>query len=126
LGVPIDRVTVVTGDTRRFRYAVGTFASRAAVMSGNAIAAAARKVRHKALRIAAEALEADPGDLEILDGVVQVKGAPGASIPLSTVAVLSNPLRYAFDEETKRATQFATVADRRSSRRTRTRPRSRS
>ena len=111
LGVPIDRVTVVTGDTRRFRYAVGTFASRAAVMSGNAVAAAARKVRQKALRIAAEALEADPGDLEILDGVVQVKGTPGASIPLSTVAVLSNPLRYAFDEETKRATQFATVAD---------------
>jgi CO/xanthine dehydrogenase Mo-binding subunit len=111
LGVPIDRVTVVTGDTRRFRYAVGTFASRAAVMSGNAVAAAARKVRQKALRIAAEALEADPGDLEILDGIVQVKGAPGATIPLSTVAVLSNPLRYAFDEETKRATQFATVAD---------------
>ncbi|HEX5995687.1 MAG TPA: aerobic carbon-monoxide dehydrogenase large subunit [Jiangellales bacterium] len=111
LGVPIDRVTVVTGDTRRFRYAVGTFASRAAVMSGNAVAAAARKVRQKALRIAAEALEADPGDLEILDGVVQVKGTPEATIPLSTVAVLSNPLRYAFDEETKRATQFATVAD---------------
>jgi carbon-monoxide dehydrogenase large subunit len=111
LGVPIDRVTVVTGDTRRFRYAVGTFASRAAVMSGNAVASAARKVRQKALRIAAEALEADPGDLEIADGVVQVKGAPGATIPLATVAVLSNPLRYAFDEETKRATQFATTAD---------------
>ncbi|HEX6235150.1 MAG TPA: aerobic carbon-monoxide dehydrogenase large subunit [Jiangellaceae bacterium] len=111
LGVPVEQVTVVTGDTRRFRYAVGTFASRAAVMSGNAVAMAARKVRQKALRIAAEALEADPGDLEIVDGVVQVKGAPGATIPLSTVAVLSNPLRYAFDEETKRATQFATVAD---------------
>ena len=111
LGVPIDRVTVVTGDTRRFRYAVGTFASRAAVMSGNAVAAAARKVRQKALRIAAEALEADPGDLEIIDGVVQVKGTPEATIPLSTVAVLSNPLRYAFDEETQRATQFATLAD---------------
>ncbi len=111
LGVPIDRVTVITGDTRRFRYAVGTFASRAAVMSGNAVAAAARKVRQKALRIAAEALEADPADLEIVDGVVQVKGSPGAAIPLATVAVLSNPLRYAFDEEAKRATQFATTAD---------------
>ena len=43
LGVPLDRVTVVTGDTRRFGYAVGTFASRALVMSGNAIAAAARR-----------------------------------------------------------------------------------
>ncbi|MDH2424194.1 aerobic carbon-monoxide dehydrogenase large subunit [Sphaerisporangium sp. TRM90804] len=107
LGVPLDRVSVVTGDTRRFGYAVGTFASRAAVMSGNAIALAARKVRDKALRIAAEALEADPRDLEIEDGVVRVAGDPEASISLATVAVLSNPLRYAFDEEAKRATQFA-------------------
>ena len=110
LGVPIERVSVVTGDTRRFGYAVGTFASRAAVMSGNAIALACRKVREKALRIAAEALEADPADLDITDGVVHVKGTPSVSIPLATVAVLSNPLRYAFDEEAGRATQFATPA----------------
>ncbi|MFI6454370.1 aerobic carbon-monoxide dehydrogenase large subunit [Streptosporangium amethystogenes] len=107
LGVPLERVSVVTGDTRRFGYAVGTFASRAAVMSGNAIALACRKVREKALRIAAEALEADPRDLEIVDGEVRVVGAPGTAIPLATVAVLSNPLRYAFDAEAARATQFA-------------------
>jgi carbon-monoxide dehydrogenase large subunit len=111
LGVPLDRVTVTTGDTRRFRYAVGTFASRALVMSGNAIAAAAHKVREKALRIAGEALEADPRDLEIVEGEVRVRGVPTSSIPLSTVAVLSNPLRYAFDAESARATQFATPAD---------------
>jgi CO/xanthine dehydrogenase Mo-binding subunit len=107
LGVGLDEVEVVTGDTRRFGYAVGTFASRAAVMSGNAIALAARKVREKALRIAGDALEADPGDLEIVDGAVRVKGTPNASIPLATVAVLANPLRYAFDEASKAATQFA-------------------
>ncbi|MEV1240830.1 aerobic carbon-monoxide dehydrogenase large subunit [Nonomuraea sp. NPDC049750] len=107
LGVPIERISVVTGDTRRFGYAVGTFASRAAVMSGNAIALACRKVREKALRIAADALEADPADLEIADGLVHVVGAPTASIPLSTVAVLANPLRYAFDEEAAKATQFS-------------------
>ncbi|NUW44289.1 aerobic carbon-monoxide dehydrogenase large subunit [Nonomuraea rhodomycinica] len=107
LGVPIERISVVTGDTRRFGYAVGTFASRAAVVSGNAIALACRKVRAKALRIAADALEADPADLEITDGTVHVVGAPSASIPLATVAVLANPLRYAFDEEAARATQFA-------------------
>ncbi|MCW2898188.1 MAG: aldehyde oxidase and xanthine dehydrogenase molybdopterin binding protein [Streptosporangiaceae bacterium] len=107
LGVPIEDVIVTTGDTRRFGYAVGTFASRAAVMSGNAIALACRKVREKALRIAGEALEADPRDLEITDGVVHVRGDPSASVPLRTVAVLSNPLRYAFDEEVERATQFA-------------------
>jgi CO/xanthine dehydrogenase Mo-binding subunit len=111
LGVPLDRVTVTTGDTRRFRYAVGTFASRALVMSGNAIAVAAHKVREKALRIAGEALEADPRDLEIVEGEVRVRGVPTSSIPLSTVAVLSNPLRYAFDAESARATQFATPTD---------------
>jgi aerobic carbon-monoxide dehydrogenase large subunit len=111
LGVPMEDVEVTTGDTRRFGYAVGTFASRAAVMSGNAVALAARGVREKALRIAAEALEAEPADLEIADGVVGVKGTPGASIPLRTVAVLSNPLRYAFDEAAKQATQFAGPGD---------------
>jgi carbon-monoxide dehydrogenase large subunit len=75
-------------------------------MSGNAVALAAHKVKAKALRIAAEALEADPGDLEVIDGMVQVKGNPTASIPLATVAVLSNPLRYAFDLASRQATQF--------------------
>ena len=107
LGVPVEAVTVVTGDTRRFKYAVGTFASRAAVMSGNAVALAARKVRAKALRIAGEALEADPADLEVVEGVVRVRGVPDRQVPLATVAVLANPLRYAFDEQTGRATQFA-------------------
>jgi carbon-monoxide dehydrogenase large subunit len=107
LGVRLDDVEVVTGDTRRAPYSVGTFASRAAVMSGSAVALAARRTREKALRIAAEALEAHPDDLEVVDGVVRVKGAPDSTIALGTVAVLSNPLRYAFDEASKAATQFA-------------------
>ncbi|GAB3597120.1 xanthine dehydrogenase family protein molybdopterin-binding subunit [Angustibacter peucedani] len=107
LGVPLEDVEITTGDTRRFPYAVGTFASRAAVMSGSAIAVASRVVRAKALRIAAEALEVSEDDLEVVDGVVQVKGAPGTRMPLGTVAVLSNPLRYAFDEASRAATQFA-------------------
>ncbi len=111
LGVPFDRIKVTTGDTRRFKYAVGTFASRTAVMSGSAIAVTARKVREKALRIAAQALEASVDDLEIVDGHVRVKGSPSAQIDLGAVAVLSNPLRYAFDEASKRATQFAAPAD---------------
>ena len=74
LGVPFDRVEVVTGDTRRMPYAVGTFASRAAVMSGSAVHLAATRAREKALRIAADALEASVDDLEIVDGVVSVRG----------------------------------------------------
>jgi aerobic carbon-monoxide dehydrogenase large subunit len=114
LGVPFERIKVTTGDTRRFKYAVGTFASRTAVMSGSAVALTARKVREKALRIAAQALEASPDDLDIVDGVVAVKGTPadrGSRIDLGTVAVLSNPLRYAFDEAAQRATQFSGDTD---------------
>jgi len=107
LGVPMEDVEVVTGDTRRMPYAVGTFASRAAVMSGSAVHLAALRTKEKALRIAAEALEVDEGDLELADGVVRVKGAPESQISLGTVAVLSNPLRYAFDEASKAATQFS-------------------
>jgi carbon-monoxide dehydrogenase large subunit len=107
LGVPLADVEVVTGDTRRFAYAVGTFASRAAVMSGSAVTLAARKAREKALRVAANALEVSADDLVIEDGIVHVKGDPDAGMSLGTVAVLSNPLRYAFDEAANAATQFA-------------------
>ena len=111
LGVPLHDVEVVTGDTRRFGYAVGTFASRTAVMSGSAVALAARKAKDKALRVAADALEVAAADLEITDGVVQVKGDPESGIGLGTVAVLSNPLRYAFDAAAAAATQFAGGTD---------------
>jgi CO/xanthine dehydrogenase Mo-binding subunit len=92
-------------------YAVGTFASRSAVMSGNASALAARAVRAKALRLAARALEVDESDLEIVDGRVQVVGAPDVGIALGTLSVLSNPLRYAFDEAARAATQFSAGGD---------------
>jgi CO/xanthine dehydrogenase Mo-binding subunit len=111
LGVPIEQVHVTTGDTRRFGYAVGTFASRAAVMSGNAIALAARAVNEKARTVAARALEANPDDMEIVDGSVRVKGNPTEAIPLNQVAVLSNPLRYSFSEAAQAATQFSMPSD---------------
>ena len=111
LGVPFDTIRVTSGDTRRFGYAVGTFASRAAVMSGSAVALAARSVKAKALQVAADALECSEHDLEITSGIISVKGNPTAAIPLGQVAVLSNPLRYAFDEAAQAATQFARPAD---------------
>jgi CO/xanthine dehydrogenase Mo-binding subunit len=113
LGTPIADVTVVTGDTRRFKYAVGTFASRAIVTSGNAVAVAAAKVAEKAKRIAAAALGGgvSPDDLELAGGVVRRKDDHGSFINLQTVAVLANPLRYAFDEAAKAATQFAAAAN---------------
>jgi aerobic carbon-monoxide dehydrogenase large subunit len=106
LGVGVDDVTVTGGDTRRFPWGVGTFASRGAVMSGNAMAIAARAVAEKAKRIAADHLEAAPEDIELVGGQVRVKGSPARSLPLGAVAILSNPLRYAFGGGAEIATQF--------------------
>jgi carbon-monoxide dehydrogenase large subunit len=80
-------------------------------MSGSAVTLAARKARAKAVAVAAGALEVSPDDLVITDGVVHVKGDPDSGITLGTVAVLSNPLRYAFDEAATAATQFAGGSD---------------
>jgi carbon-monoxide dehydrogenase large subunit len=93
-------------------YAVGTFASRAAVMSGSAIHLASLPGRRARRRSGSPPTPWRPAstDLQIVDGVVSVKGSPGSSLDLGTVAVLSNPLRYAFDEASKAATQF-TVGD---------------
>lgn len=111
LGVKVSDVEIVTGDTRRFGYAVGTFASRGAVMSGSAFHVAAQMVAEKAKHVASGVLEIDPADLELRAGHVcrigTEPGVEGTSIPLSVVAVLSNPLRYAFDKESKLATGFA-------------------
>jgi CO/xanthine dehydrogenase Mo-binding subunit len=76
------------------------------------VANAAEKVRAKAMRLAARALSADESELDLRDGEISVRGfgPDGPRIALATVAVLANPLRYAFDEETKRATQFAAPA----------------
>jgi CO/xanthine dehydrogenase Mo-binding subunit len=106
LGVAFEDITVVTGDSRRLQYSVGTFASRAAVMAGNAIHLAAEDVREKALRIAAEALEVDVADLELVDGHARVVGSPDTGLPMSVIATMANPLRYAFSDAAKVATQF--------------------
>jgi carbon-monoxide dehydrogenase large subunit len=103
LGCSPHDVTVITGDTRRFNWGAGTFASRALVTSGNAVGIAARKVREKVLRIAAELLEASPDDLEMVDGKVRVKGVAGRGLTLGALATVANPIRYAYGKETSEA-----------------------
>ncbi len=95
LGVRVDQIDVTTGDTDQFYWGAGTFASRGAVVAGNAIYAAAGNVRQKILRLASEIFEAAEEDLELVDGQVRVKGVPGRSIPLGKLASQANPLRGA-------------------------------
>ena len=95
IGVDVSDVHIVTGDTDLFYWGAGTFASRGAVVAGNAMHAAAAKVRAKILKLAGEKLEAAEEDLELIDGRVQVKGVPQISISLGQLAVEANPMRGA-------------------------------
>jgi CO/xanthine dehydrogenase Mo-binding subunit len=92
---PAD-VSVVTGDTTKFNWGAGTYASRGLVTSGNAIHRAAMAVRDKALRLAASLLEVSPHDLELADGRARVKGVPGKELTLGALATVANPIRYAY------------------------------
>ncbi len=103
LGCDPANVTVVTGDTSRFNWGAGTFASRALVTAGNAVATAAGKVRDKALRLAADLLEVGLHDLEVRDGAVSVKGVPDRRLALGALATVANPIRYAYGKEAAEA-----------------------
>jgi CO/xanthine dehydrogenase Mo-binding subunit len=95
LGVDVERVHVITGDTREFHWGTGTFASRGAVVAGSACHAAALAVRAKIVALASPLLKAAPEALELADGAVRVKGAPASAIPLGELALKANPLRGA-------------------------------
>jgi carbon-monoxide dehydrogenase large subunit len=89
LGVELEAVSVVEGDTERCPYGSGSFASRSMVVSGGAMILAARRVRDKLTRIAAHMLEAAPADLAIERGHIGVRGAPGRAVTIADVARLA-------------------------------------
>src|SRR6202795_4814590 len=91
LGIPFDWVTIVGGDTAAIPFGVGTFASRSAVNAGSSIHVAAGKVRDKIVEAAAALLEAAPGDIEIADGAVSVRGVPASTMPVSRVIQAAIP-----------------------------------
>ena len=78
LGVPIESVEVVHGDTGRINFGMGTYGSRSACVGGSALVRSAEKVRAKVLAIGAHLLEAAEEDV-VYDreaGRVHVKGSP--------------------------------------------------
>jgi len=95
LGVSVDRIDVVTGDTDQFYWGAGTFASRGAVVAGNAINEAAKVVRRKILKLASEHFHAPEEELELSDGMVRVQDVPRMSVSLGELAKKANPSRGA-------------------------------
>src|SRR5210317_1979763 len=88
LGVSVDSVEVVHGDTDRIQFGMGTYGSRSLAVGGSAIVKAMDKVVEKGKKVAAHLLEASEQDLEYVDGKWTVKGTDKA-ISFGEVALAS-------------------------------------
>src|SRR5918995_884328 len=78
LGVPVDNVDVIHGDTDKTPVGMGTYGSRSPAVGGQAIVNATEKIIAKGKKIAAHPLEASEADLEFKDGSFTVKGTDRA------------------------------------------------
>ncbi len=86
LGIPVDDIDVVHGDTKSTPMGMGTYGSRTTPVEGGSVALSARKVRDKARKIAAHLLEAREEDVEFKDGTFSVKGTPDAKKTIKDIA----------------------------------------
>ncbi|MFB6311009.1 MAG: xanthine dehydrogenase family protein molybdopterin-binding subunit [Salinirussus sp.] len=86
LGLPLDAIDIVEGDTERVPVGTGTFGSRSTVTGGSAIAESAAAIAETARQIAAARLEVAPTDIEVAEEALHVRGAPDRSIPWTEVA----------------------------------------
>jgi carbon-monoxide dehydrogenase large subunit len=91
LGVDLDAVSVVCGDTDLQPFGMGSWASRTTVVAGNAVHAAAQAVRERVTELAARMLEVAEDDLAVSGGTVSVRGDPAASVTLAEVARAAGP-----------------------------------
>lgn len=91
LGVRLEDVEVVGGDTRSLAAGFGTIASRSIVVGGNATRAAGLSLRRRILDVAADVLEAAAADLDLADSVVVVKGDPDVGLTLADLAGALSP-----------------------------------
>jgi carbon-monoxide dehydrogenase large subunit len=86
LGVAMDDITVIHGDTAAVSKGIGTFGSRATAVGGIAVYQAAEKVREKARELASHLLEVDADDLSFSDGRITVKGVPRRALTIQQIA----------------------------------------
>jgi aerobic carbon-monoxide dehydrogenase large subunit len=87
LEIDIDDVTLLHGDTASSPYSNnGTGGSRSLALGGSALRLAMEDVRDKTLKIGAHMLEVALEDVELVEGTIQVKGAPGKSVTFADVA----------------------------------------
>jgi aerobic carbon-monoxide dehydrogenase large subunit len=90
LGVSVNDVKVVHGDTDNTPMGWGTYGSRTTAVGGAALATAVAKIKDKAKRLTAHLLEAAPEDIDYEDGKFFVKGSPTRFKTIQDVALMAN------------------------------------
>ena len=91
LGLPTEQILVRHGDTDLLPFGIGSFASRATVMAGNAVYKAACALQSKMLTLAAELLATTPEKLSMADGQIFVAADPTQRVTFAAVAQRSSP-----------------------------------
>jgi carbon-monoxide dehydrogenase large subunit len=86
LGIPVENVDIVHGDTGRVPFGMGTYGSRSISVGGAALMRALDKIEAKAKKIAAHLMEAGDADIDFANGEFSVKGTD-EKIPFGTVAL---------------------------------------
>ena len=89
LGIPMEQVEIVHGDTAQIPFGMGTYGSRSACVGGSAIVKCLDKIKDKGRRIAAHLLEASEQDLDFQAGKWSVKGAPDKAKAWGEVALMA-------------------------------------
>ena len=98
LGIPVENVDIVHGDTGRVPFGMGTYGSRSISVGGAAIMKALDKIESKAKKIAAHLMEAADTDIEFANGEFSVKGTD-KKIPFGQVALTAYvPHNYPLDK----------------------------
>jgi len=98
LGIPVENVEIVHGDTGRIPFGMGTYGSRSLSVGGTAIVKAVDKVIAKGKKIAAHLLEAADTDIEFENGEFRVKGTD-KKVPFGSVALTAYvPHNYPLDK----------------------------
>src|SRR6266571_4781217 len=87
LGVDLNDVTVIHGDTAIVQYGIGTFGSRATAVGGTAVLIAIQKLKEKAAKIAAHMLQADSSRLTFEGGRYSLQAAAAAATGVSEPVV---------------------------------------
>ena len=90
LGVAVDDVKVVHGDTDNTPMGWGTYGSRTTAVGGAALAVATRKIKEKAKLLASHLLEAAVEDMDYADGRFFVKGSPDRYKTIQDISLMAN------------------------------------